>query len=417
MKISPNDKNILRRLAGRIREIASDPVNGQRKALWSNLNSLKKVRPLVYIMESEMPWHEINVNDELILKCENKLLRQTEEKLRQTVYLWDHAQGDMIVEEFIDCQLVINDTGFGISAASEQLTANESGAISSKHFIPRISDEKDIEKIKMPVVTVDREETARRYEIFCDVFNGILPVRIQGVKMASVAPWDFLVMLTGVEEILTDMCTRPEYVHRLIEHCTQAYISRFDQLEALGCLSLNNDNSRSGGGYNYTDKLPGNDFDPRHVRRKNMWGRTMAQIFSSVSPEMHMEFALQYEIKFLEKFGLNYYGCCEPLHKKIDILRKIPNLRKISMSPWVDIAEAAANIGTEFVYSMKPNPAIMAGDNWNPSKARKDLAEALEKTRNCAVEIVMKDLSTVRHEPERLWEWTQIAVEEAEKVS
>jgi hypothetical protein len=27
---------------------------------------------------------------------------------------------------------------------------------------------------------------------------------------------------------------------------------------------------------------------------------------------MHEEFALQYEKRWLERFGLTYYGCCEP---------------------------------------------------------------------------------------------------------
>jgi len=45
---------------------------------------------------------------------------------------------------------------------------------------------------------------------------------------------------------------------------------------------------------------------------------------------------IDYAVQWYEKFGLVYYGCCEPLDGKIDIVREIPNLRKISMSPWVD---------------------------------------------------------------------------------
>lgn len=45
--------------------------------------------------------------------------------------------------------------------------------------------------------------------------------------------------------------------------------------------------------------------------------------------------------KWLEKFGLTYYGCCEPLHNKIEILQQVKNLRKISISPRADIKIAA----------------------------------------------------------------------------
>lgn len=34
----------------------------------------------------------------------------------------------------------------------------------------------------------------------------------------------------------------------------------------------------------------------------------------------------------LARWGLNYYGCCEPLDHKVHILRRIPRLRKISMN-------------------------------------------------------------------------------------
>lgn len=33
-----------------------------------------------------------------------------------------------------------------------------------------------------------------------------------------------------------------------------------------------------------------------------------------------------------------------------------------------------------------------------------------EKTRECSAEIIMKDISTVNHHPERLWEWANLAM-------
>jgi len=126
---------------------------------------------------------------------------------------------------------------------------------------------------------------------------------------------------------------------------------------------------------------------------------------------MHDEFALHYEMKWLRRFGMTYYGCCEPLHRKVDILKKVPNLRKISMSPWVNFEEAVENVGNRYVFSLKPNPAFLAEDTWNPEKVRDDLRCKLAKAGNCVVEVVLKDISTVRHEPQRLWEWAKVADE------
>ncbi|NLF01769.1 MAG: hypothetical protein GX601_12410, partial [Anaerolineales bacterium] len=146
----------------------------------------------------------------------------------------------------------------------------------------------------------------------------------------------------------------------------------------------------------------------------NLWGNATAQIFSIVSPEMHWEFALKHEMRWLERWGLTYYGCCEPLDIKMGILRRIPNLRKVSMSPWIDTERAVAEVATDYVFSRKPTPAVFAEDRWRPELARQQLREFLDVARGCRIELVMKDISTVRYQPQRLWEWERIAMEMAE---
>ena len=80
-------------------------------------------------------------------------------------------------------------------------------------------------------------------------------------------------------------------------------------------------------------ELPQADFDGTHVRPVDQWGHATTQIFSEVSPAMHEEFAIRYESRWLANFGHNYDGCCEPLHKRIKIIKRLPNLRRVSVSP------------------------------------------------------------------------------------
>ena len=167
----------------------------------------------------------------------------------------------------------------------------------------------------------------------------------------------------------------------------------------------------------YIEELPLPDYDSSHVRARDLWGFSAAQIFSQVSLSMHWEFALQYELRWLSRFGLTYYGCCEPLDRKMAILERIPNLRKVSMSPRVDIDEAVANVGNRYVFSYKPDPAVLAEGNWSLDKARDILESVLVKANahGCVVEVIMKDISTVRHAPWRLWEWAGMATEVTEE--
>ena len=47
---------------------------------------------------------------------------------------------------------------------------------------------------------------------------------------------------------------------------------------------------------------------------------------------MHEEFLFRYQLPIMEQAGLVAYGCCEDLTCKIDMLRQIPNLRRIAVS-------------------------------------------------------------------------------------
>jgi hypothetical protein len=411
--VPEHDRRILRELGQRKTEIAALPLQREHRELWRRLNQLDSVRPMVWLFE--VPWHEMDVAQELVLHCESPIGRGLEGMLRRELYQWDHMRGDMVVEPLIEVPPAVRDTGFGINEKVDVARTDASSDVVSRHYQIQIRDESDIEKIRLPEVTLDAAAWERNLALYREIFADSVRVEKCGIKGTSIAPWDLIVRLTGVEEILTDMCLRPAYVHRLMNHLTQAHLHRLDRYEELNLLAPNNDRWL-GGGPQYTNELPPTDFNPARVRPQDLWGRTMSQIFSAVSPAMHEEFALQYECRWLQRFGLTYYGCCEPLDRKVEILRRhVPNLRKLSMSPWVDLDLAAQNVGTDFVFSYKHSPALLATDTWDPDFVRRSLQQDLKRLRGLHVEIIMKDISTVRYEPRRLWEWAQIAREVAEQ--
>lgn len=415
--LSQKETDILRQLGETIARIASDPQNGQKALLWRDLNDLKARRPMVWI--NEIPWHEMNVNDELTLVCENNWARELETRLRRTIYQWNHMRGDMIVNNYISCPMAIYSTDFGILEDVNVCKTDAENDIVSRHFKIQISEPEDIEKIKMPVVTHYEQATQNSLAAMHALFDGIIPVKLEGQSHIWYTPWDYMIRWWGVEEAMIDLMERPEMVHDCYERMVQAWMTELDQFEQQNLLTLDCDNTRIGsGGYGYVSDLPGKTLDPAHVRPQNMWGCSNAQIFSNVSPSMHWEFAMEHDLKWLSRWGLTYYGCCEPLDGKMNILRRIPNLRKISVSPWCSSERAAREIGGDYVMSRKPNPAVFAGDSFHPEAAKRDLDEFLQHTKDGGnVELIMKDISTVRYKPERLWEWEKIAMRTAEEYA
>lgn len=412
--LSSHDKDILKKLGERIAEISSDPINRVNARNWTLLNDKKSVKPMVWI--NEVPWHEMNVDNELTLYCEHPWARNLENELKKTIYQWNHFRGDMVVNPYIECPLAIHSTDFGIVEDCDIAITDAENDIYSRHFKIQISEPEDIEKIKMPEITHYEKATQYSFDAMNDVFSGIIPVKKVGQTHIWYTPWDFLIRWWGVEEAMMDLVVRPEMVHDIYEKMVQAWMVELDQFEKLNLLSLDCNNTRVGsGGYGYTSELPGKDFDPNHVLAKNMWGCANAQIFASVSPEMHWEFAIEHDLKWLERFGMTYYGCCEPLDQKVGFLRRIKNLRKISVSPWNNSKRIIGEIGSDYVMSRKPNPAVVATDVFHPEQAEKEIREFMDLTDDSMhVELIFKDISTVRRDPKRLWEWEKIAMRVAE---
>ncbi|MCK4516115.1 MAG: hypothetical protein KAU31_12700 [Spirochaetaceae bacterium] len=420
VEVSRRDRKTLRALGRTIAEIAQDPINTERAELWSKLNDLKQCRPMVWL--NEVCWNEMTVDrdlaEELDLQCESEFCRRIEIEFRQTIFQWQHMQADMVVEPKIYAPLIVSNSGLGIETKEDTIASDPSNEVVSHRFIPQIQNEEDIEKIELPRITHHAGASRETLEAYREILDGVVEVEQIGSPGFWFAPWDVIVGWTGVEQVLLDLAMRPDYVHRLVDRLTNAYLHALDQFEDQGLLSLNNRNVRVGSGaYGYTGELPGNRYDADHPKCRNLWGSATPQIFAEVSPSMHEEFALQYEQRWLERFGLTYYGCCEPLHKKVEILRSIPNLRKLSTSPWADIEEMAETVGRDYVLSIKPNPALLATDSWDLESARADLMSRLDVARrhDCSVEVIMKDISTVRYEPHRLFEWTKMGSEVCRK--
>ena len=65
-----SDRDLLRRLVADLAAIAAMPVQAERIAAWTRLNDLRPVRPQLWI--TEIPWHELSSEPELLLHCNSK---------------------------------------------------------------------------------------------------------------------------------------------------------------------------------------------------------------------------------------------------------------------------------------------------------------------------------------------------------
>lgn len=395
------DRGILRSLAERYSEIANLDIQKERIDRYYKTISMEEVRPVVLI--NEVPWGEIR-DDELVCRCENNELRGLERQLRISLYQWDHFQADYVISPVFRVGKRIRSSGIGIAVQEDRMAGNTGTYIVSHRYKDQLDTEEDLEKLKIPVITYDKESTEKAADLASDVFSDLLPVEVVGTTFGY-SIWDHVYQLRGVEKFFMDFATRPDFMHKTAKKFTDIGAATARQYQELDLLDANPLLLHCTPAC--ARELPAEDFSGK-VRLKDVWGRGSAQIFSSVSPSMHDEFDLQYSQKLFGGCGLVYYGCCEPLHLKIDILRKrFKNLRKISVTPWADPEVAARNIGSDYVFAAKPNPAFVNSPTFNPEPVEQEIRRYLDacKKYGTTCEFALKDISTIANNPNNLTRW------------
>jgi len=399
------DQKIIRRLAAQYYEYAVSDENLRNMSMHRAVNDLKAPRPVVLI--DEIPWHEMDIDDELTLQCEDGFFRGIELFLRREIYRWNRLRGDMVLRPYISVPKVIWSTGIGLESIEKE---NQEGA-KSHTYVNQLKTDEDINKLHNEVITYEEQETMQNYERTAEIIAGVAPIKICGEGagwVASCKTIDDLVRLMGLDTFFYEFIDRPDFMHKIIGRVTDIYMDKIRQYDELGLFEGNSY-------YNHCTAALTNDLKPdlTHVRAKDVWGRGLAQIFASFSPEMLYEFDIAYAVRALAPFGLVYYGCCEPLDKKLDVVKKIPNLRKISITPWADIDNAADIIRGDYVLAVKPNPSQLATAKLDEDSVKKEMGRILAaiKKNGCSADIVLKDITTVHGDPENLFKWHDIAME------
>ncbi|MBP7344320.1 MAG: hypothetical protein KA982_06310, partial [Clostridia bacterium] len=292
----------------------------------------------------------------------------------------------------------------------EEETLYASGNVSSHVFKNQLATIEDAKKIKDMVITHDELETDRRFETASEIFKGIAPVMMEG-NMFHLGVWDHLSQFMGVENIYFDLVDEPDKLHLFMERMTTSVIKGIEQSNQLKIYDTNANVCHCS--YIYTDELLPDSGMGKETITKYGWAFGLAQLFSSVSPGVTEEFELPYIKRMAEYFGMIYYGCCDRLDDRLDLVLTIPHLKKVSCSPW-SIREAfAEKIGPKVIMSNKPTPALVATATLDEDEIRKDLQRTVDAARknNVNLEMILKDISTVKCEPERLTRWAIIAMD------
>ena len=405
-KIDGGDMKYLRDLAKTVADIASDAKYESKKQKWQNHNDLRSNPNCMYICYAENGWSDL-IGDEKI-KTASTFWRAYEWYLLHLIYRHENIDDDFVISNELICfvDYFIENASYGLTTAYSSVP--ETGACVKSPFLNSFSD---MNKMVMPSFHINEKTTAARYDALCEVFGDILDIKTYITGNFAANQPGILADLCGIEQMMLYMYDEPEFLHELLEFITLGIMKIFGEMKRSGYLKSNIGNYYvDSGGNGFSGLLdPIDSFE-------NMWGFGVAQEFSEVSPEQHYEFGVKYQVRAMELFGINSYGCCEPYTNKFDMLKKyVPKLRRVSVSSWCDANEAAKNLKNEYILSLKPNPAILLYEN--DRQIIKDyIKNLLKDTYGCTVELFLKDIISLKTREQNFIDSAKIIKESINEV-
>ncbi len=408
------DREILRELGKQINEIGNQAKMEDRIKHWKKLNALVAEKPMVLTELS-------GVLDEVIplssLDCKGEWAKGIERRMRSKIFQYNCVGDDVVIVPRVTYTYNVTASDLGVAAIRH--TGSHEGGVGSYRWDAPITDiDEGLKKLKFRELSLNREATEANIELLHDVFDGILPVEHRGWYFWTQGLTIAVIDLIGLDGLMYAMYDQPEQLHKLMGFMRDEQLHFLEWHEKQGLLFANNQDDYIGsGGCGFTDLLPQKEGilgEPGSL--KDMWGLSESQETVGVSPDMFEEFVFQYQLPIISKFGLACYGCCEPIDRRWHVIKNIPNLRRVSVSPWANQENMAEYLGKQYIYSRKPNPTLVSTAKWDDELIRNDLRKTLEITKGMNLEIVLKDVHTLQGDAERLQRWVEIVREEIEKV-
>jgi hypothetical protein len=412
LNIEPEDLKILRALARRRVELSRDPVNQERRDAWYRLDSgAADARPMVLI-ESGGIADKAKVLPDSVLQCKGQQARGFEWVFRQEFHQFKVLKDDHVIEPFWNIGWAVSTSDYGVQTV-QHYSKDYEGMGARTWDAPLQNLDSDLSKLHPRTYSVNRDATLESKAFHEALFEDSLPVRIRGGFWWTTGMTWSAIDLIGLQNLMLYMFDNPEGLHRLVAFLRDDHIAYAKWLEKEQLLTLNNENDYIGSGsMGYSRDMPQADWKPgMPIRLKDQWVLSESQETVGVGPEQFEEFIFPYQLEVTRLFGKCYYGCCEPVNNRWHILKRFPNLARVSVSPWADEAFMARECGRKCVYSRKPNPTLISTTRFDEDAIRADLRKTLSVAGGCRLEIIMKDVHTVNNEPARLARWVELARE------
>ena len=395
-ELPANERAYLRELARKQAEYAALPVMARRKQMWYDLNDGRPgARPPVII---ETWTFNRDFMPESVYRCASQTGRKIEAQLLTNIRNHELIDDDKVMPDYFSFGWFVEIDEFGVKIPHES-RPDAQGVHTGYRWQHPIKDlRRDLPMLKPVRCSVDKPGTLAWQAFLTELLGDLLPVKLVTGAFGRTGLTHRVIELMGMETYLLAIMDCPDELHRLMGYLRDNCLSVMRWAEENQLLRVNNQNEQSfGSSFNFTTALPAAGHAPPIARLRDMWGSANSQETVGISPAMFHEFCFPYYRDVCAPLGLLYYGCCEPVHPFWDDIRRLPHLKKVSISRWCDEAFMGEALrGTGIVFSRKPDPRFLGvdvaldEDGWTSS-----IRVSLRAARGVPVEFIVRDVYTV----------------------
>ena len=384
----------LRDLADEVLTLSRSREHSERRSLWVDFHALRPPRALVsYAMYTHV-W-ERDIADPAWFLHESGLERHIEVQLRARLWQARHIPDDepILPTVWLPMPHPAGDARlWGVA-----LPIVRTDPLGSYQPVPPIRDERDLSAIHLPPYEELPEEAERLRERALELTGGLLPVKFLTDEI-HFGPFEWVVRMRGIANLLYDVVDRPALVHALMRKATDGVVGYHRAREAAGAV----DAEASWSFHMHYDAYP----EPGN-RLSASWAYIHAQSAASLSPRMYAEFIQPYNAEVAALFGKVYYHGCEDLSAKCRVIKGLPNLRLFHVSPWTRVEPVVECFGDRVALEVHSHPTnVLFG--WTSAQVRADLRGRHQAAGSAPHVLKLCDVETVG-DAQKLIAWAEDA--------
>jgi uroporphyrinogen-III decarboxylase len=228
--------------------------------------------------------------------------------------------------------------------------------------------------------------------------------------------FDYAVQMRGMDRLLMDVIDQPETVQQLLEFITSAVEQSHRQREAKGWINCSPDPSGRYQAVSSPWRVNASFLAPDFFQRKpclaDEWAYVTDQTSAGLGPAQYAEFISPYHMR-LASFSTQqtvYYHGCETLDGKFPLIAKLPNLRRVHVSPWSSVRRAVEVFQGRVAMEVHAHPGNVFFA-FTPEQMRQEIEGLVEGAQGMPMDLNLSDVHSLNGKPEILRTWTQIAQE------